>query len=899
MKGCAGQVSALAAAGALLFGGFALAQTSPKAPPKAEEPRPRTAPGKLVTLPKLDDRSIRELIAGLIAKFELESGYAAASGEALKLVPPQPPQRVSTVGVPLARTSPDRATQVLRFGFFRQAGQLPQLWAYGVSAAPGKPISPNPDLDRIDDAVKEILESRKQNESGILTAELETRVIKLSYVDADAAMIVLKAMGFNALLPPPPPPPAPGAAPAAPPTPPEQTPGGGGGDAPADPAAEARPEPAAVPSELKNEELPLIIKMPNPLPGQAGLVGGTGSVQRDQLGLSMVLGATSRLSPDTIASPSSQLMIMFNPANPEQFARVRRAISEHIDRPARQILVEGMVLEISRDGLEELGVQWNFTEGINALLLGSLSPGATPNTFNFSQDTTTAGARARDAARQYILRIQALVRQGKAEVLARPSVLTLDNRQATIRVGTDIPIATSKDASSTTESRVSFSFQYLPTGIQLNIRPRMDEGGREVSMLIDATVSSTVPNADLTVRSTTGQILASAPSIATRRVQTYARIPDNTPLIIGGLVSREDQDNYDKVPLLGDMPVFGALFRSQQFQRSKREVIIVLTPYVLPENRSNFARALPKDDAHFDSLNNDLFRDAYRLRAGDVFDTGYIRTNRRLLAYRELVERIGAVYPERVTSGPFARVLDGRIPGEQTLMLGMAYNTIRRNGIGGDIIPNRMIVYEDNRTPDQFDTLRIDTLLARYGDGRDYESFFRMNPGKSLAITLRERIAGKPGDVLSEPKAQVQVVDTPDRNTWKRVLWEMNQPDASDNRRYTILLHDDTDVERLSRAIMLKRLALVNGGEENFRIANFLVGRQISIPEVRRNQTHLIDADVARNFYISEHYYPAFESEFERAMADVERGLRSPELRDLIREDEVPPSLRLGAVPIQ
>jgi hypothetical protein len=98
---------------------------------------------------------------------------------------------------------------------------------------------------------------------------------------------------------------------------------------------------------------------------------------------------------------------------------------------------------------------------------------------------------------------------------------------------------------------------------------------------------------------------------------------------------------------------------------------------------------------------------------------------------------------------------------------------------------------------------------------------------------------------------------------------------------------------------LLKRLALVNGGEESFRIANFLVGRQISIPEVRRNQTHLIDADVARNFYISEHYYPAFESEFERAMADVERGLRSPELRDLIREDEVPPSLRLGAVPIQ
>src|SRR5262249_38761758 len=161
-----------------------------------------------------------------------------------------------------------------------------------------------------------IIESRKQNESGISVAELETRVIKLSYVDADAAMVVLKSMGFNALLPAPAAAPAgaPPAAPAAPaPADPAAGGGGGGGDQPADQApAEAKPDAPAIPAELSNNDLPLIIRMPGPQPSQAGLVGGGGSVQRDALGLSMVLGATSRLTPDTIASPSSQIMVMYN-----------------------------------------------------------------------------------------------------------------------------------------------------------------------------------------------------------------------------------------------------------------------------------------------------------------------------------------------------------------------------------------------------------------------------------------------------------------------------------------------------------------------------------------------------------------------------------------------------------
>src|SRR5579871_1587732 len=268
-----GRIAAgLAAAVALLLSLCALAQAPAKPSAKsaakaeaakAEEPKSRLSPGRLISLPKLDDRSLRELIAAVIAKFELENGYAPAAGEALKLVPPQPPQRVSPVGVPISRATAERATALLRFGFLRQPGQLPQLWAYGVVAVPGKPLAVNPDLDTIDDTVKGIIESRKQNESGIAIGELETRVIKLSYVDADAAMVVLKSMGFNALLPPPAAAPPGGAPPAPAPAPaPADQAGGGGGDQPADqPPAEAKPDVPSIPTQLSNDDLPLIIRM--------------------------------------------------------------------------------------------------------------------------------------------------------------------------------------------------------------------------------------------------------------------------------------------------------------------------------------------------------------------------------------------------------------------------------------------------------------------------------------------------------------------------------------------------------------------------------------------------------------------------------------------------------------
>ena len=852
------------------------AQPAAPAAPANLPQDPNQYPGKsarLITLPKQDNRALRALIANLATKYELENGYASGGDSLAKRLPPLP-EKVIAIGAPLSRVD-GRTVHVLRFGLLRQSGQLPQLWLWGAVVGP-EGIVPNPDTENVEDALAGIVESRKQNEATIAVAELETRILRLSYIDADSAMAMLKSMGFSTFL---------GKETAAPA---EAPPPSADGKEPPKSEPDMSSEPVRLPTEIGNDQLPVILKVPGPKASQAGLVGGGEAMARDQLGLTVVLGATSRLAPETVASPSAQLMVMFNPERPEQFVRVRKVLSDLIDRAARQILVEGMVLEISRDGLDELGVQWNDQEGSRSLLLGSVKPNAGANTLDFLRDPS------RNLVRQLMVRIQALVRAGKAEVLARPSVLTLDNRQATIRVGTDIPIATSKDASSAAESRVSFSFQYLPTGIQLNVRPRIDDAGNEVSMLIDATVSSTVPGRDLELRSPTGALLASAPTIATRRVQTYARIPDNTPLIIGGLISRDEQQSQDKVPLLGDLPFFGPLFRSTQLRSSKREVIIVLTPYILPEGRANFGRALPKDDDAFDSLDNQLFRDSYRLRAGDVFDTGYIRNNRRLLAYRNIVARIAREQPELVERAPFTSVADGRIPGEQILMNGMVYETLRRNRLGGEITPNRMLKFDDASGPD-FRAQRLDSLMASYGDGANWQSFFTAHPDQALAIIFEfQRASGKPGTVLEEPKAKVALVPCcKDRTEWKKTLWELNRPSPSGLPQYTILIKEEADVAKLSRAITVKRVMVVNGGEGSATIANFLQGRQLAIPAIQASQSHLIEAEVARYFLHTELYYLAFEEEFEATLRAIDTELRRPEFSEFFRADELPAAMRL------
>lgn len=699
------------------------------------------------------------------------------------------------------------------------------------------------------------------------TRNLEHRLVKLSYASAETSISALKLLGFTTV--------EPKAEASASKT---QSNGGGnggmggfytsgyagmgmnGGNA-------APPqEPQALKPSYTASELPIIVRLPGPDASQAGLVGAEASVARGDLGISMIPNAATPLASDTVAAEGSQLLVLYQPGHPGQLQRVLKLLDQVVDVPARQILVEGMVLEVSRDGLDQLGVEWFEQRGNRTLRLGSLAVG-NGNTLTLTKDTTLA------AANSFVGKIQALVQSGKAEILSRPSVLTLDNRQATIRVGTDIPIATSKDASSAAEARVSFSFQYLPTGILLNVRPRANRDGQEVSMLIDTTVSSTVTGKDLEVKSAAGAVLASAPTIATRRVQTYARIANNTPLIIGGLVSRDAVSSRDSVPLLGDIPIVGKLFGAEKNVSAKREVIIVLTPTIMGEQFSA-NRVQPKDDEAFDSSGNELFRDSYRLKAEDVIDSRYIRANQRLVSYRNRLQK-AAAQDVALGQSPLARRFAGsNVPGEEILIANMMYELLERLNVGQGITLDRIQFF----SREEDGGFEINTLAQILGGRKiaDTDTAFAGHPGQALALTfINQRNGRADGNALAEPRATVAWVPCKDRDEWARVLWELNQPLPDGKERFSILLQNRDDLRRLTHVITLKRFLSANGGENQATLNNYAVGRIVAIPEIKKSQNHLLEATVARHFFHSRHAFPAFEAEQAHIFEQVDTVLKA------------------------
>jgi ABC-type multidrug transport system fused ATPase/permease subunit/Flp pilus assembly secretin CpaC len=773
---------------------------------------------RLIALPRLSDVELRELVDALAIRLHADLGYEQADWDLTKALP-APPASVTERRVSVRST--DEGPCILRIGYYRPVSQVPQLWIQGVRTA-GDVLESNPDIQAVADALAPLIDNLNALREAVTVQDLEARVVQLSYIDAQRAQAMLQGMGISTVA-----------------------------------------QPVDIPANIDFAKLPYVAILPDPAAGDTGLVGA-GNVRAGEFGLSLTPNVAGDLSSNMVASPMTQLMVMFHPAHPEQFSRVRSLLEEHIDRPARQIFVEGMVLEIAEEGLEDLGIEWELSGGPFTLQFGSPDATGVNDTLNFETEDLDFW-RFFDSQYDYNweVKVRALIRTGKAEILSRPSVLTINNRQSTIRVGRDIPIATSQEGFSTQSNKIAFTFKYLATGILLNIRPRINEDGSEVSLLIDTIVSATVPGADLEIRSTDGDLLASAPTVSTRRVQTYARIRNNTPFIIGGLVSRDYTLIQDKVPLLGDLPLIGGLFRAQVEDTVKREVIIVLTPHVLPED-TNLARANPKDEDTFDTFGNELFRDSYRIRAEDVFDLRFLTQNRRLVAYRTLAEAAIERNFRLAEEEPFKSFADGRIPGEEILVTRMVYEVIKRLDVIAPIQIPRTIYFKRHQVGG-LDVEFLQNTLTALADVRDYEDFFDAMKGKALALSYHyNRAASEEGLLDSEPIPHIALVDCADRDEWSQLLWDLNQPDEQGRERFTILLHQPTDLVRLRRALALKRVVVLNGGRQNLSLKEFSIGKTLLMPELKDDQVHVIDADVARYFFHTELYYAATIQEIER-----------------------------------
>ncbi len=276
-------------------------------------------------------------------------------------------------------------------------------------------------------------------------------------------------------------------------------------------------------------------------------------------------------------------------ATPEDYSIIRETI-EKIDILPRQVMIEGMVAQVTLTDNLSLGLSWMFKTqfqfGPHTILKGDIGL----NTGNLTTDNLpTSGftfvGRAGDEIRAVF---NALASQSKAKVIAAPHILVADNRQARIQVGQQVPIVTSETFGSTTVSPQR-TIQYKDIGIILKVTPQVNESGL-VSLEINQEISGYE----------TIKLFADETNIILNKTEasTNVVVQDGETVVIGGLIREDTSKGRTGIPWLTKIPVLGYLFGDSTDEDRRVEIIVLLTPRVV----KNQAEAQSVTDDYVDRM---------------------------------------------------------------------------------------------------------------------------------------------------------------------------------------------------------------------------------------------------------------------------------------------------------
>jgi len=566
------------------------------------------------------------------------------------------------------------------------------------------------------------------------------------------------------------------------------------------------------------------------------------------------LGGTY-LHSTTSGAPEERLLLVYDMNDPESLEKLVNVLQTQIDVAAQQIVIEALVIELNTGTLRDLGIEFSGSQkNAQASFERSDSGSDLPFTFLFSRNGFTDFLSFKG-------KLEALAQSGKAEVLSSPSVLVLNDRQARIQVGQQVPVVRSVSTTTTTTSSV----EYFPIGIVLNLRPRISPDGEEVTMQIETIISS-ISESSTQSAGGSNQV-AFAPVVDNRTVETFVRVAEGTPFIIGGLLSTEQTDRRVGLPILSRIPFLGKLVSREQVERDRREVIVVITPHIVPLDDRSFSYLIPKDSKLFNRFDTQLFRNAYRVRDDDVWDLRFIRENSKL---QNLVERVNEQVSMDLTlrrQEPFFGILEGRIAGEDVLVRRMMYEIIGKLNFAADIDPKKVLYFEvpPGMDPEQrFIDRRLERALKPALAQENYVSILKYKP---LSETRAGHIFTVPlctvSDTLVSPQDQ------------ESLLWHLNRFDEEGQaKEWVITIGNEGDLDRLQRALILKQVLELNKNLP-LTLEAFRPGAQLLFPsrEDMRSRYHVIDLEVAKFFYETQFYYQSSERVFNQMVRQVDELL--------------------------
>lgn len=299
----------------------------------------------------------------------------------------------------------------------------------------------------------------------------------------------------------------------------------------------------------------------------------------------------------------------------DEWAHLLPLIKE-MDKPARQVMVEVTIAEVTLDKNDQFGVNWQagkWTVGT----LGSSTP-TTGTTGTTPTGTTSGGGGLTyllDVAGQNRAQLQALAASSRVSILSTPRILVTSGSDASIDVGTQVPIITSQTTASQTTlgtSNLLQSVEYRNTGVLLTVKPTVLSNNR-VDLDISQEDSQAQP-----ISSGSG---VNSPSIFQRKIKTTLTLRDGGSVVLGGLVSNQTTTGNSGVPFLKDIPILGNLFKSSSRDHQRTELVVIIVPYII-ENSDQAEQITQDITKNLSLINSTSLKPGSKTQTGEVDGKG-------------------------------------------------------------------------------------------------------------------------------------------------------------------------------------------------------------------------------------------------------------------------------------
>lgn len=274
----------------------------------------------------------------------------------------------------------------------------------------------------------------------------------------------------------------------------------------------------------------------------------------------------------------NRLIVM---TSPRIISEVEELVAS-LDQPARQVMIEARIVEVSTDDAKTLGIDWALLMHQNFVFIegdsGSSPKGTLPVNAPFipaapgKKFPNSFGPFARQAL-GWNVALDLLINQGNARVLANPKIATLNGHEADMLVGERIPYTVTSTVFAGGAAAPTRTIEKEEVGVKLRITPVINVDGyitTDITPEVSIVTGFTGDNHDL-------------PIVSTRQAHTTVRLKDGSTVIIGGLLNEAKTHQVAKVPLLGDLPFIGVLFQHQFTETRKTDLVIEVTPHIVQE----------------------------------------------------------------------------------------------------------------------------------------------------------------------------------------------------------------------------------------------------------------------------------------------------------------------------